>query len=92
MEGGEARNQSSERDGFMNNGSGASVIDTSPIGEVGEVVTLLRAREVAEHLAISVWHLDDLRRRGLIKAVQVGQRSHRYHPADVAEFIRCRRG
>lgn len=81
-----------EGDGMMKNSSGATVIDDLQASSLGKIVPLLRAREVAEQLAISVWHLDDLRRRGLIKAIQVGQRSHRYHPADVAEFIRCRRG
>lgn len=77
---------------MKNSSGGATVIDDLQASSLGKIVTLMRAREVAEHLAISVWHLDDLRRRGLIKAIQVGQRSHRYHPADVAEFIRRRRG
>ncbi|WP_392507522.1 helix-turn-helix transcriptional regulator [Naumannella halotolerans] len=55
-------------------------------------VQLLRAKDVAESLAISVWHLDSLRRDGLIKAVQVGARSYRYHHDDVVDFVRRRRG
>lgn len=57
-----------------------------------EPVHLLRARDVAELLAISTWHLDQLRRDGLIRSVQVGSRSHRYHPDDVQDFVRRRRG
>ena len=49
-------------------------------------------REVADPLAVSVWHLDQLRRDGLIRSVQIGARTHRYHPDDVAEFVRRRRG
>jgi excisionase family DNA binding protein len=56
------------------------------------VAPLLRAKEVADLLAVSVWHLDQLRRDGLIRSVQVGARTHRYHPDDVAEFVRRRRG
>ena len=60
--------------------------------DVEVVVPLLRAKEVAALLAVSVWHLDQLRRDGLIKSVHVGSRTHRYHPDDVAEFVRRRRG
>jgi predicted site-specific integrase-resolvase len=60
--------------------------------DVEVVAPLMRAKEVAAVLAISVWHLDQLRRDGLIKSVHVGSRTHRYHPNDVAEFVRNRRG
>ena len=60
--------------------------------DVEVVAPLLRAKEVADLLAVSVWHLDQLRRDGLIKSVHVGSRTHRYHPDDVAEFVRRRRG
>lgn len=60
--------------------------------DVEVVARLLRAKEVADLLAVSVWHLDQLRRDGLIKSVHVGARTHRYHPDDVAEFVRRRRG
>lgn len=60
--------------------------------DVEAVAPLLRSRDVADLLAVSVWHLDQLRRDGLIKSVHVGARTHRYHPDDVAEFIRKRRG
>jgi hypothetical protein len=60
--------------------------------DVEVVAPLLRAKEVAALLAVSVWHLDQLRRDGLIKSVHVGSRTHRYHPDDVADFVRRRRG
>jgi excisionase family DNA binding protein len=60
--------------------------------DVEVMAPLLRAKEVAELLAVSVWHLDQLRRDGLIRSVHVGARTHRYHPDDVAEFVRRRRG
>jgi hypothetical protein len=41
---------------------------------------------------VSVRHLDQWRRDGLIRSVQIGARTHRYHPDDVAEFVRRRRG
>ncbi|MGV8909316.1 MAG: helix-turn-helix transcriptional regulator [Propionicimonas sp.] len=56
------------------------------------LVRLLRVREVADLLGISVWQVDELRRTGLLRSVSVGSRTHRYHPDDVTEFVRRRRG
>ena len=62
------------------------------LDEVGELVRLLRAREVAELLGVSAWQVDALRRQGVLRSVSVGSRTHRYHPQDVREFVRRRRG
>lgn len=42
--------------------------------DVEVVAPLLRTKEAAALLAISPWHLDQLRRDGLIKSVHVGSR------------------
>jgi hypothetical protein len=60
--------------------------------DVDVVAPFLRAKEVADLLAVSVWHLDQLRRNGLIRSFYAGARTHRYHPDDVAEFVRRRLG
>lgn len=53
---------------------------------------LLRAQDVADLLAISVWQVDKLRRDGLLPGIAVGSRTWRYHPADIEDFVRRRHG
>lgn len=59
---------------------------------VMDIPQLLKSKEVAELLGVSAWQVDELRRQDLLKSVAVGQRSYRYMPEDVMEFIRRRRG
>lgn len=53
---------------------------------------LMKCADVADVLAVSVDQVDRLRREGELLGVKVGQRSYRYEPAEVAEYIRRRRG
>lgn len=57
-----------------------------------ELTRLMRCREVAELLGVSSWQVGELRRQGVLRSVAVGDRSHRYHPDDVRDFILRRRG
>jgi excisionase family DNA binding protein len=54
--------------------------------EQTETPRLLRPREAAAALAISVRTLFDLAKGGKLNAIQIG-RSVRYDPADLAAFI-----
>lgn len=55
------------------------------------LVPLLTSAQVAEVLGVSRWHVDGLGRSGELASVLVGSRSRRYHPDDVADFIRRKR-
>lgn len=39
---------------------------------------LLKSEEAAEFLGVSVWRLNDLRRRGRVPAVHLDRRTYRY--------------
>ena len=62
------------------------------LAELGEIIRLLTAAEVAEALALSERSVRSLIAQGALPVVRVGARAVRVHPDDLQRFIQERRG